>query len=128
MHKKGKLKDWLRQQPSRQLIGGILQPRSATMRWNKIRSQDDSVKRGILSSEKLCSLQKRVLPAACFVQAVEAMPSADRAALLKFVTSCSRAPLGGFAFMTPPFTVHKVMNFIQRPSIHNMVESDKELC
>jgi hypothetical protein len=33
----------------------------------------------------------------------------DRAALLKFVTSCSRAPLGGFEYMNPPFVIHKVV-------------------
>ena len=28
--------------------------------------------------------------------------------LLKFVTSCSRAPLGGFKYLHPPLTIHKV--------------------
>jgi len=36
------------------------------------------------------------------------MSSEHRAALLKFATSCSRAPLGGFAHMQPPLTIHKV--------------------
>jgi len=43
-----------------------------------------------------------------FWKVVEGFSPGDRAALLKFVTSCSRAPLGGFAFMNPPFTIHKV--------------------
>ena len=28
--------------------------------------------------------------------------------LLRFVTSCSRPPLGGFKYLHPPFTLHKV--------------------
>lgn len=28
--------------------------------------------------------------------------------LLKFITSCSRAPLGGFKYLHPPLTLHKV--------------------
>lgn len=43
-----------------------------------------------------------------FWQAVRSMCPRDRAALLKFVTSSSRPPLGGFKYLQPPFTVHKV--------------------
>ena len=32
----------------------------------------------------------------------------EQRALLKFVTSCSRAPLGGFCHLTPPLTIHRV--------------------
>ena len=32
----------------------------------------------------------------------------ERRLLLKFATSCSRAPLGGFQHLSPPFTLHKV--------------------
>ena len=32
----------------------------------------------------------------------------QRQALLKFVTSCSRAPLGGFQHLVPPLCIHKV--------------------
>ncbi|OWM82477.1 hypothetical protein CDL15_Pgr002052 [Punica granatum] len=32
----------------------------------------------------------------------------ERCMLLKFVTSCSRAPLLGFKYLQPPFTIHKV--------------------
>ncbi|KAG2483869.1 hypothetical protein HYH03_017266 [Edaphochlamys debaryana] len=32
----------------------------------------------------------------------------QQAALLRFVTSCSRPPLGGFRYLQPPLTVHKV--------------------
>ncbi|KAI5061390.1 hypothetical protein GOP47_0023895 [Adiantum capillus-veneris] len=35
----------------------------------------------------------------------------ERCALLKFVTSCSRAPLLGFKHLQPAFTIHKVLNF-----------------
>lgn len=31
----------------------------------------------------------------------------EQRALLKFVTSVSRAPLGGFKHLTPPLTIHK---------------------
>uniref|UniRef100_A0A061RFF5 HECT-type E3 ubiquitin transferase n=2 Tax=Tetraselmis sp. GSL018 TaxID=582737 RepID=A0A061RFF5_9CHLO len=43
-----------------------------------------------------------------FWKVVEGMSAADQGALLKFATSCSRAPLGGFAHLNPPFTIHKV--------------------
>jgi len=33
---------------------------------------------------------------------------AERAALLRFVTASSRPPLGGFAALDPPFTIHRV--------------------
>ena len=32
----------------------------------------------------------------------------EQRSLLKFVTSCSRAPLGGFSHLNPPLTIHKV--------------------
>lgn len=32
----------------------------------------------------------------------------ERQAVMKFVTSCSRAPLGGFRHLCPPFVIHKV--------------------
>lgn len=43
-----------------------------------------------------------------FWKAVGRMAPADRAAVLRFATSCSRAPLGGFEHLKPPFTIHKV--------------------
>ena len=41
------------------------------------------------------------------VQVVDGFEAHHRGALLKFVTSCSRPPLGGFAHLSPPFTVHQ---------------------
>ena len=35
------------------------------------------------------------------------MSKAERSALMKFATSVSRAPLGGFKHLNPPLTVHK---------------------
>ena len=32
----------------------------------------------------------------------------ERQAVMRFVTSCSRAPLGGFQHLNPPLTLHKV--------------------
>ena len=32
----------------------------------------------------------------------------EKSALLKFVTSCPRAPLLGFQSLQPPFTIHRV--------------------
>ena len=44
------------------------------------------------------------------LQVVEGFDAKQLAALLKFVTSCSRPPLGGFQFLVPPFTIHLVRN------------------
>jgi hypothetical protein len=49
----------------------------------------------------------RVL-AALLCQVVSEMTPAERSALLRFATSTSRAPLGGFRFLQPPLTIHKV--------------------
>lgn len=43
-----------------------------------------------------------------FWKTVEKMSQEDRRALLRFATSCSRPPLGGFAHMRPQFTIQKV--------------------
>ena len=43
-----------------------------------------------------------------FWKVVDGMSVKERQALMKFVTSCSRAPLGGFAFLRPPFVIQKV--------------------
>jgi ubiquitin-protein ligase E3 B len=43
-----------------------------------------------------------------FYGVVAAFTPAQRAALLRFVTSCSRPPLGGFRHLHPPFCIHKV--------------------
>ncbi|KAL4858841.1 E3 ubiquitin-protein ligase UPL7 [Chlorella vulgaris] len=43
-----------------------------------------------------------------FWTVVRSLSQDDQSALLKFVTSCRRAPLGGFQHLNPPFTIHKV--------------------
>ena len=43
-----------------------------------------------------------------FWRVVAGFSPEERAALLKFVTSCSRPPLGGFKHLQPPFTICKV--------------------
>merc|ERR1711957_228176 len=43
-----------------------------------------------------------------FWQAMKAMSPENRMKVLRFVTSCSRTPLLGFAHLQPPFTLHKV--------------------
>lgn len=43
-----------------------------------------------------------------FWSVVKLMSPKEMSQLLKFVTSCSRAPLGGWKFLHPPFTIHKV--------------------
>ncbi|RUS19218.1 hypothetical protein BC937DRAFT_87818 [Endogone sp. FLAS-F59071] len=41
-------------------------------------------------------------------QVLEDLDSDDKRAFLKFVTSCSKPPLGGFEFLQPPFTIRLV--------------------
>ncbi|CAL4918416.1 unnamed protein product [Urochloa decumbens] len=43
-----------------------------------------------------------------FWEVVKGLKPAERCLLLKFVTSCSRAPLLGFKYLQPSFTIHKV--------------------
>jgi ubiquitin-protein ligase E3 C len=43
-----------------------------------------------------------------FWEVVASFTPAQRAALLRFVTSSSRPPLGGFRHLHPPFTVQRV--------------------
>ncbi|PRW44359.1 E3 ubiquitin- ligase UPL7 [Chlorella sorokiniana] len=43
-----------------------------------------------------------------FWAVVRGMSEEEQRSLLKFVTSCSRAPLGGFKHLQPPLTIHKV--------------------
>ncbi|KAG0258703.1 Ubiquitin-protein ligase E3B [Actinomortierella ambigua] len=38
------------------------------------------------------------------------LPSEEKRAFLKFVTSCSKPPLGGFKHLYPPFTIRLVLN------------------
>lgn len=39
---------------------------------------------------------------------VSGFSAEQRQALLKFATSCSRGPLGGFKHLVPPLCIHKV--------------------
>ncbi len=41
------------------------------------------------------------------LQVVGEMSKTERSALMKFATSVSRAPLGGFKHLNPPLTIHK---------------------
>lgn len=43
-----------------------------------------------------------------FWEVIKGFKPTDRCLLLKFVTSCSRAPLLGFKYLQPCFTIHKV--------------------
>ncbi|RDY07374.1 E3 ubiquitin-protein ligase UPL7, partial [Mucuna pruriens] len=43
-----------------------------------------------------------------FWEVIKGFEPNERCMLLKFVTSCSRAPLLGFKYLQPPFTIHKV--------------------
>lgn len=43
-----------------------------------------------------------------FWEVLAGLEAKDRCSLLKFVTSCSRAPLLGFKHLQPAFTIHKV--------------------
>lgn len=51
-----------------------------------------------------------------FWQVVEEMDSADRKALVKFVTSVSRAPLLGFAALEPKFGISRVPDDLRLPT------------
>ena len=48
-----------------------------------------------------------------FWRVVAGFTPSEKAALLKFVTSCSRPPLGGFRHLQPPFTICKVKRGIR---------------
>ncbi|GFR45588.1 hypothetical protein Agub_g6983 [Astrephomene gubernaculifera] len=43
-----------------------------------------------------------------FWRVVSELSAGEQAALLRFVTSCSRPPLGGFRYLNPPLTLHQV--------------------
>lgn len=47
-------------------------------------------------------------PPIATLQAITGFEPKERCMLLKFVTSCSRAPLLGFKHLQPTFTIHKV--------------------
>jgi hypothetical protein len=59
------------------------------------------------NGKRKCALQ--TMTHYCRVsQVVAGLDLKQRAALLKFVTSVSRAPLGGFQHLQPPLTIHRV--------------------
>lgn len=43
------------------------------------------------------------------MQVMSSLSDKERQAVMRFVTSCSRAPLGGFQYLNPPLTLHKVL-------------------
>ncbi|KAL0028291.1 hypothetical protein WJX79_007793 [Trebouxia sp. C0005] len=43
-----------------------------------------------------------------FWKVLAGLSDKEQKAFMRFVTSCSRAPLGGFQYLNPPLTVHKV--------------------
>ncbi len=45
------------------------------------------------------------------LQVLAGLSDKEQQAFMRFVTSCSRAPLGGFQFLNPPLTLHKVRDF-----------------
>lgn len=50
----------------------------------------------------------------CLVpQVMTSLSDKERQAVMRFVTSCSRAPLGGFQHLNPPLTLHKVLQLRQ---------------
>jgi hypothetical protein len=59
-----------------------------------------------------------------FWEVVDEFTTAQRGALLKFVTSCGRAPLGGFRHLTPPFTIHKVESGSPRNPLAGFIGRD----
>ena len=52
----------------------------------------------------------------CIWQVLRDFDASQRAAMLKFATSCSRAPLLGFKWVTPLFCIHKVTSAAPRPA------------
>ena len=42
------------------------------------------------------------------LQVLAGLSDKEQQAFMRFVTSCSRAPLGGFQYLNPPLTLHKV--------------------
>ena len=53
----------------------------------------------------------------CIWQVLRDFDASQRAAMLKFATSCSRAPLLGFKWVTPLFCIHKVTSAAPRPHL-----------
>ena len=50
------------------------------------------------------------------------MTAEERGLLLRFVTSVSRGPLGGFRHLTPPLTIHKARaGRLQEKDVHRVL-------
>ncbi len=50
------------------------------------------------------------------------MTAEERGLLLRFVTSVSRGPLGGFRHLTPPLTIHKARaGRLQEKGVHRVL-------
>ena len=62
--------------------------------------------------EEGCSANSKVV--LWFWEVVESLSEADKSALLKFATSCSRPPLQGFKDLHPPFTM-RVIPVVEAP-------------
>ena len=56
------------------------------------------------------------------LQVVADLSKAERSALMKFATSVSRAPLGGFKHLIPPLTIHKVCS-VADLSAHTSIQA-----
>lgn len=56
-----------------------------------------------------------------FWKLVESMSPSERAALLKFVTSCPRPPLQGFAYLVPKFAIHNAHDPSRLPTASTCV-------
>ena len=63
------------------------------------------------------------------MQVIKGFKPTERCLLLKFVTSCSRAPLLGFKYLQPCFIIHKV--WLSRPkpfSFNNLADISSCMC
>lgn len=56
---------------------------------------------------------------------VQELSVKERSALMKFATSISRAPLGGFKHLNPPLTVHKVFQPFRCDAAFNSTEKSR---
>ncbi|KAG1057308.1 hypothetical protein G6F43_000853 [Rhizopus delemar] len=58
-----------------------------------------------------------------FWQIVEQFTFEEKKTLLKFVTGCSKPPLGGFSYLQPPFTIRMVSTELDGPASIRMIKS-----
>ncbi|KAI7871090.1 hypothetical protein BDF14DRAFT_1719892 [Spinellus fusiger] len=50
-------------------------------------------------------------------QIIDILSSEEKRSFLKFVTGCSKPPLGGFGYLQPPFTIRMVSPDGEQPSV-----------